>query len=430
MRSAVILATCSILVATPTFGASSAPVPAPSRATPRRVIPKPGARISAGNLRKYFHVVPLALASIIRLGHSISVTPTETIAWPPQYKNETEKYAPQVRLDRHEVIQNYVTGLPFPVIDSNDPHAAVKVAYNWRYGPFVPDDFTAHNAVDRFYRQRGISAAVWHDPDEDVSTMSLSYLRYAHRTTVDPVPSLPSNPQSVEAKVRSDGLHGPIYTADAANIWIRFLDPTRPDAYYRLNRLFGTVRLYDSKYQGEFFGWRNSPSGVPKTSLYTFRLLGTATILGCVAAKDNRADETSGPLGFVTNDPFQLRRVYVVQSRPKDPKWGQYLTIYYIDTESYLELAGEYYKGSKLTGAGIDIWRRRDVDGPFYLAAGIQYLPSGAFYLTGGFGNPESPSSSSSSFYIWSPGSGGSLDTGNISTSIFNPASLRWSSPE
>ena len=67
---------------------------------------------------------------------SLKIAPTERIDWPPPYKEATEKYSAQVRLspDGRSLV-GYVSGEPFPILDSNDPHAADKIMWNVAFRP-------------------------------------------------------------------------------------------------------------------------------------------------------------------------------------------------------------------------------------------------------------------------------------------------------
>ncbi|HEY6417820.1 MAG TPA: DUF1329 domain-containing protein [Candidatus Binataceae bacterium] len=105
-------------------------------------IPAAGTVIDSANVDGFAAVIPGALQFAIRHGLSITVVPTQRIDWPAGYQHDTEKYSGQVTLDDNDTIHNFVSGLPFPMIDSADPKAAVKVAYNWRWGPFIPAEAT------------------------------------------------------------------------------------------------------------------------------------------------------------------------------------------------------------------------------------------------------------------------------------------------
>ena len=70
------------------------------------------------------------------------IVPTKRIDWSGGFTAETEKYSGQVGLDSDDYIVNYVAGMPFPTVGDTDPKAAIKIAYNWHMGPFMPDDFS------------------------------------------------------------------------------------------------------------------------------------------------------------------------------------------------------------------------------------------------------------------------------------------------
>lgn len=104
--------------------------------------PSVGAVIDRGNVDRFSAAMPPGLAFMIRHGLIVTIEPLRRIEWPLGYQGATEKYSGQVMLDDHDAIRHYVAGLPFPMIDSTDPKAGTKIAYNWRWGPFIPgEDF-------------------------------------------------------------------------------------------------------------------------------------------------------------------------------------------------------------------------------------------------------------------------------------------------
>jgi hypothetical protein len=62
------------------------------------------------------------------------------------YREATERHAGQTQLapDGRALI-GYVAGLPFPVIDPNDPQVARKIMWNYEHRPFYTDDLDARN---------------------------------------------------------------------------------------------------------------------------------------------------------------------------------------------------------------------------------------------------------------------------------------------
>ena len=70
----------------------------------------------------------------------MKIVPTRHLEWPPPYKAATERYSPQLRLDGDGDLKNYVAGLPFPLLDVNDPQAATKIMWNFAYRHLQADD--------------------------------------------------------------------------------------------------------------------------------------------------------------------------------------------------------------------------------------------------------------------------------------------------
>src|SRR5262249_56836489 len=78
-------------------------------------------------------------------GMRMDIVPSERLEWPPPYKSATEKYSTQVRLNDHGELRNYVAGLPFPLLDPNDPNVAAKVMWNFSFRPQYTDDVDIRN---------------------------------------------------------------------------------------------------------------------------------------------------------------------------------------------------------------------------------------------------------------------------------------------
>src|SRR5258706_2652458 len=82
---------------------------------------KPGDLITPDNANLVVDLVSPGNLFLVKQGMHLKIVPTERLEWPPPYKTATEKYAPQIRLNDRGELENYVAGLPFPSIDSNDP---------------------------------------------------------------------------------------------------------------------------------------------------------------------------------------------------------------------------------------------------------------------------------------------------------------------
>ncbi len=353
---------------------------------------KPGMIVRADSAARFAQYLPQAARFALAHGFRMQIAPPRRIEWSEGFQRATEKYSPQVELDAEDHIKNYVAGMPFPLINVADPKAAVKIAYNWHLGPVMPDDFSLQPWSSNGYRadpqnpQRIIA-----DSDADYMCEQFDFLRFAHRTEVEPRPTLGSNPNGVEWKAKCNR-----WTADAtgqgtnegAGIWIRYVAPTHPDEFYGFDELTRRLRRIGSMdgYPNEFCRGCHQPYwayALPKTERYSYRLLGTTAILACMASADEPAGIKESEPGYaLTQEPFELRNAYIVEMTERYPEGaGELRTIIYIDSEIYLWLAAEFYSGGEETAVAMPLWRMRpsseggnlfDLAGSFYVPAGNQ----------------------------------------------------------
>src|ERR1700680_2656300 len=103
---------------------------------------KPGDFVTWDNANKVKDLVSPGVLYKIQHGMTMKIIPTERVNWPPPYKEMTEKYSSQVRLtDDKRSLLGYVSGQPFPLLDVNDPHVAVKIMWNTVFKPMWTDDY-------------------------------------------------------------------------------------------------------------------------------------------------------------------------------------------------------------------------------------------------------------------------------------------------
>ncbi len=147
-----------------------------------------GAQVEAGDIitrdkaSKVEGLVSPGNLILVKQGMTMKIIPTGHLDWPPPYKGATEQYSPQVSLTSDGELKNYVAGLPFPLVDADDPQAATKIMWNFAFRPLYTDDLDA----------RGIEivshAAGSADPIEHFSLGHMGFYKYVGRTEVAPVP--------------------------------------------------------------------------------------------------------------------------------------------------------------------------------------------------------------------------------------------------
>ena len=262
-------------------------------------------------------------------GFRIEVTPTHRLQWSAGFQTATEKYSPQVGLDKDDYITNYIAGMPFPLIDVNDPKAAVKIAYNWHFGPVLPDDFSLSPwSVNGYLANAQEPATIVPANDMDNVCEQFDFLRYAHRTEVEPRPTMGANSTGVEWKARCNqwttiSIGGS--SGEGAGIWVRHTDPRTSDDFYSFSQETRRLRRMeiDLAFPNRVCRRCHQPYwayALPKTEIYTYRLLGTVPILACMSAKDEPAGIEAQESGYaLTQEPFELRRAYILEMTPIKP---------------------------------------------------------------------------------------------------------------
>lgn len=345
----------------------------------------PGTTITRRNLSSYVSLVPSALAFAIEHGLVVHVVPTRHVAWPHAYQASTEQYSGQVRLDTHDSMQNYIAGLPFPLIDPSDPRAAVKIAYNWHWGPFIPaqvnllaEQKTRGWRIEPSNPETLIEDEAHSDFRNEGSCEQIVIVRYMHILQHLSDPHRHDSP--VEYKQRGDHC-GP---EPNAYIMIQYLDPTRnsdawffPSAIRRWRRMtwLGGYPHQSCTYACASFWWEYVP---PKTEAYTYKLLGERPLLACLDATGTRAGilrhENGSRFGDVD---CEIRPAWAIEMTPRTAPENILPAKLFLDKETYLFLGAEFYR-SKTPETLAPLWKRAssESEDTRMLLADDFYVPS------------------------------------------------------
>jgi hypothetical protein len=88
----------------------------------------PGDTITADKADKVADLVSPGNLILVKQGMTMKIVRTDRLKCPPPYKSATEKYSPQVRFAPDGTLKGYSAGLPFPVVDANDPQGCRLLA--------------------------------------------------------------------------------------------------------------------------------------------------------------------------------------------------------------------------------------------------------------------------------------------------------------
>src|ERR1700693_5298010 len=156
-----------------------------STALPAGAQVKPGDVITPENASKVEGLVSPGNFTLVRQGMTIKIVPTGHLDWPPPYKEATERYSPQVSLSADGDLKGYVAGLPFPLVDANDPDAATKIMWNFAFRPLHTDDLDARDVEVVSHKASSANEI------EHFTFGHLGFYNSVGRTEVAPVPTDP-----------------------------------------------------------------------------------------------------------------------------------------------------------------------------------------------------------------------------------------------
>jgi hypothetical protein len=269
----------------------------------------------------------------------------QTEAW----SGLTQQYAGEARIGRDGSIENYSFGQPFPEIAADDPEAGAKYSWNLDY---------RHDALE--------GRASWHFTYWDNGdALPLWYkgtgwgMRLANRTDRADKPGgsfwdeeKRKGAGGITVKEPHDargiiGLGYRYLSADAprdearsTDIWVyvpSLRRVRRISSGSRTDRIAGTDMTAED--QGGFSGIMTH---------FTWEHVGEADVLAPIDSRlkgyPYTEDENFGPLGVsLANDEWQLRRVMILEQRPKDDNHPYQKKVLWVDKQTYRVLYAAAY---------------------------------------------------------------------------------------
>jgi len=345
MNRALSFAIATIVILYGVAGASAAAV-------------KPGDVITRENASEVAGLVSPGNYGLVRQGMEMKIVPTRDYEWPPPYKSSTEQYSPQVRLGPNGELQNYRAGLPFIVLDSNDPKIAQKIMWNFQFGPSYTDDLDSQDdAIASYAPGRSTPWSVY-------PVGQLAVYRNIGRAEVAPITSDDDAGSGIMQRVAL----GPIIVPIEPPFWqlpwdfmvrYRYSDPQRGDLVWSGLSTWG---WWDEEHPGmgptsylvgtSFFGNLDMDSlfgFAGRFADYDFKYLGEKEMLAVVHATSLPARSCAADGGrTICPENWELRHVYVIEADARrNGGFGDIppiaRRILYIDSQGWFVTASDQY---------------------------------------------------------------------------------------
>ncbi|HYC56416.1 MAG TPA: DUF1329 domain-containing protein [Candidatus Binatia bacterium] len=310
----------------------------------------PGEVIEKSNSGKVSELVSPGVLWAVNNGMDLTIVPYEKIPLPTAYQQATEKYSAQATLDDRNVLNNWVAGRPFPVVDNNDPKAAPKIMYNFQDTHYFTDDLNLHLVdadtgslyVDakgnRHYQVERHFVADW-----------LRVLQYTGRIHHDPAPVLtPNNDQTF----RKSGLYPLIEPFDlkgVGGISYRYLDLVRQDDTWLYLPFVRRVRRMSSAQRSDaLFGQDidvDSYGGYAgQIPWFDWKFLGEKPMLASLHGVRLPPEPCKKDGGMTFCENWEKRpSVYVIEGTPKVSNYAYSKRLIYVDKETYFIIYSDLY---------------------------------------------------------------------------------------
>ncbi|MCS6925220.1 MAG: DUF1329 domain-containing protein [Candidatus Binatia bacterium] len=295
----------------------------------------PGMVITSDNAHLAAAVLPPEVLAVVQAGDlAITVQPTTDLPVREEYIAATLRHAGHVSLDADGMIQGYIAGLPFPLIDPADPQAGRKIGWNLRYRDRadsvqswgITSLVDASGAIQRwtyslYMRMYGMHRA---DPQRNIKEWEENGILYKDY-------SITLGPTDVEGAQSMGRRHNDDTVADERWIYDPKTRRTRKIAYNPYDAFSGLTFLSE-----EFSGFEGY------VSAYDWQCIGAAVVLapGVIRAL---AAQLGGTCRCYPADPWELRHVWVVDMIPRVPNHPYGRRRLYVDRQHYSPLFSVIY---------------------------------------------------------------------------------------
>jgi len=271
--------------------------------------------------------------SRIKGGYSFQIKEPRPRSAPREYLLATNRYSDRVKLGPNGELLNYLAGLPFPKLDSSDPRAGLKLAWNFARR-WAGDDFKDGGGTAT---GKAVSVSIEKDGSERKSEVIRHEIKTRGRVTVEPIPVIPGYEHIDWMIIRADEY--PRDTSGTTTLETRYVAPDRDDDLYvyvpsiRRVRRVPPVQRCATLAPTEFtFDDVNSFNG--KITNFNYKLLGEFRMLGNLSQRDVPFERRTGDY-LPVREGWEIIDTYGLEITPKDPDYCYPKKILYIDRLTY-----------------------------------------------------------------------------------------------
>ena len=309
---------------------------------------KPGLVIDQSNVEKFKPVLDPATVEFVSKGWTtITVGETTSFDLHPNYVQATRDGLGKVKLGaKSGEIEGFIAGRPFPEEPSmDDPRAGEKLAWNYKYGYNWGDNA----AIAPFYwKYKDMNSGKL----ERTIKFNFHFLNFMHRVNQEPLPEITPNPSGLFRAIYVQALE-PFDVKDTQLLIHRYEDDLKRDsAWLYLGFQRRVRRLASGQVTDAFLGSDvmiedfEGYNGRINDMEWTYK--GTQDMLVPFYNHNDLklSEEDKEPDGYQFVEmgdkgscfpqvTWQLRKVYVLENKPKDPNHPISKRVHYIDAQTF-----------------------------------------------------------------------------------------------
>lgn len=303
-------------------------------------MPKPGEVIDKSNYKKYAHLIPEELYAGFENGWggfwkpiSLKVVETKPASQPKRFLAYSEKNRGKYTLDKDGFIAGGYDyeGLPFPGVGPDDKDFATKFMWNFTYR-YMRDDWVGPMLA---YSKRKGEKVFFNVSDEII-------VSFVSRMYDEPKPKM-KNPVGLQYAewIRYTE---PVNLRNFQMLIYRYLDPKKSDDTYlylpTMRRVLrGEAGQRSTPLQGLITALDDFQGFDGRIPEFTYQLVKEQKLLAVADSKMNielvkKMQAQTGKELVFDSDNWEVRDVYVIEIKAKDPKYPQSKTRIYIDKEN------------------------------------------------------------------------------------------------
>ena len=306
-------------------------------ATPMWADVQPGDTVGPNDVAKIRDLISPGLEWCVKYGLPMRIVAPKTVTWPAEYKQATEKYAGQVKLEGDGLtLSNYVAGLPFPNLDPNDPQVALKIMWNFEYKPAITDDLDLRN-FDADTGSIGPMQAM--SVERHFLLDHLRSMFYTGRLYQEPKPEYEPNPSKFRSQTGLYPILEPFDLKGVGAVGNRYVDPAKQDdQWLYLPSLRRVRRLSTAQRSDALFGQDTDVDSyygyAGHIAWMDWKFLGEKEMIGVAHAK-NFPVKWHEKVDWAFDEVWEKRKVYVIEGVTKLPQYAFGKRVIFIDKESW-----------------------------------------------------------------------------------------------